>query len=221
MTSKLEVQRSQTTDAISFIGKLMFNHSLTTTAPALTRTLHPDFMGERAADLARIYSYYKIKELVVRFSANNPVICGVLDDIIGEGDAPATFSDVSELRSSMVSHGQGGQPATELYWKPVDTDLWYKCYSAGTSTNELYESGNMYLALPTAATTVVTVEMTFKIVFKGALDTGGLLARLKRIDLPVVIPRPLQDTASSQKTGEQSSSVTADRSAWYAALRGP
>lgn len=220
MTSKLEVQRAQTTDAISFIGKLYFNHSLTNTTPALARTLHPDFMGERAADLARIYSYYKIKELVVRFSANFPVIAGVLDDIIGEGDAPTTYTDVSELRSSMVSHGTGAQPPTELYWKPVDTDLWYKCYSAGSLTNELYESGNFYLTQPQTANATVTVEMTFKMVFKGALDAGGLLARLKRLDVPVVIPRPLQDTASSQKTGEQSSTVMADRSAWYAALRG-
>lgn len=220
MTSKLEVQRANSTDAISFIGKLFFNHALTTTTPGLARTLHPDYLGERAADLARIYSYYKIKELVVRFSANSPVILGVLDDIIGEGDAPTTYSDVSELRSSMVSHGTGGQPPTELYWKPVDSDLWYKCYSAGSLTSELYESGNLYVTQPTAVVTTVSVEMTFKIVFKGALDAGGLLARLKRLDAPVVIPRPLQDTASNQKIGEQSSTVMADRSAWYAALRG-
>jgi hypothetical protein len=221
MTSKLEVQRANNTDAISFIGKIMFNHDLSTVSPQLARTLHPDFLGERAADLARIYSYYKIKELVVRFSANNAVIAGVLDDITGEGDAPATYSDVSELRSSMVSHGTGGQPPTELYWKPVDTDLWYKCYSAGTGTQELYESGNLYLALPTAGTTRVTVELTFKIVFKGGLDTGGLLKRIELLkNHPVVIPRPLLDTASTQKSGEQSSSVMADRSAWYAALRG-
>jgi len=215
MTSKLEVQRAQTSDAISFIGKLFFNHTLSTVTPALARTLHPDYMGERAADLARIYSYYKIKELVVRFSANNPVIAGVLDDITGEGDAPVTYTDVSELRSSMVSHGTGGQPPTELYWKPVDTDLWYKCYSAGAATAELYESGNFYLALPVASSTVVSVEMTFKIVFKGALDTGGFFNRLKRLESPIVIP-----PASTQKSGEQSSSVIADRSAWYAAIRG-
>jgi hypothetical protein len=214
----MEMKRTTANDATPLFGKVVFNVDTSSTAPTMILKLHPKFLGDRAADFIFIYTYYKIKKLVFRFSTNviNPVILGVLDDIQGEGDTPSTFSDVSELRSSMVNHGSN-QPPTELYWEPVDKDLWYKTYDAGVLTGELYESGNTYLAPMTSTVTKTSVEVTYELVFKGACDVGGLLKKLiKEFNL---IPRDETVIVARPQSGETTSSVIPDRSGWYATLR--
>jgi hypothetical protein len=221
MTSELEIKRTLTNDATPLVGKVVFTVNTASTAPTMILKLHPKFLGDRAADFIFIYTYYKIKRIVFRFGSytnsntNVPVVLGVLDDIQGEGDTPSTYSDVSELRSSMVHHGQN-QPPTELFWEPVDKDLWYKTYDAGSSTAELYESGNTYLAATAATATTTSVEVTYEIVFKGACDVGSLMAKLKREfnlvskDEPVIVARPPKGEATP---------VNPDRSGWYGTLQ--
>jgi hypothetical protein len=212
MTSQMEVKKTLSNDAIPLFGKIVFLVNTSATGPIMILKLHPKYLGDRAADFIFVYTYYKIKRIVFRFSVNStsPIVLGVLDDIQGEGDAPTTFADVSELRSSMVHHGQN-QPPTELFWEPVDKDLWYKTYDAGSLTNELYESGNTYLAAMTNTASVTSVEVSYELVFKGACDVGGLLEKLKRefnlipADDPVVVTRP----QSGQST------VNPSRLGWY------
>ncbi len=218
MTSALEVKRTLSTDATPLVGKIAFAVDTTTTAPTMILKLHPKFLGDRAADFIFVYTYYKIKSMVFRFGSNSTsaVAIGVLDDIQGEGDAPTTFSDVTELRSSMVQHGTN-QPPTELFWQPVDKDLWYKTYDAGSLTNELYESGNTYLAALNGGTVKTTVEVTYEVVFKGACDVGNLLAKFKReFNL---VPADEQYVIARPPNKEASSTVDPDRSGWYGTLR--
>jgi hypothetical protein len=214
----MEIKKTNSNDATPLFGKIVFLVNTSSTTPAMILKLHPRYLGDRASDFVFVYTSYKIKKLVFRFSTNttSPVVLGVLDDIAGEGDNPTTFADVSELRSSMVHHGTN-QPPTELYWEPVDKDLWYKTYDAGSLTSELYESGNTYLANMTSATSVISVEVSYELVFKGACDIGGLLDKLKR-EFNLV---PQEDTIIVAKPlhGEQQSTVTPDRSGWYGTIR--
>jgi len=176
-TEAFEAKLSQSNDATTLRGKLVFAVP-TTTTPTVQLILSPQNssnFGVRAAALAGVFSRYRFKYVQIKFL--NAIVTGVgitavgiQDDVAITANNPTSTAGVAELRCSGTTFQSQTLP-TQFRWEPVDKNYWYYCTNDLTD-GRLSISGEMWVGSNGAGT--VDIEIDYCLVFKGATDSGGL-----------------------------------------------
>jgi len=165
---------AQSSDACVLRGKLLPFATLTST-PSTLLLIHPTNMGVRATNLAAVYSRFRVKALMIKFTAiggnsgNTGSVIGILDDTTSEGTVPTNAGGTLELRCSGVALPNQGTPSY-VYYLPVDKTKWYYCNLDSNDPRFVYP-GTIY-ATSLGGAGGVTAELDFTLVFAGAEDGG-------------------------------------------------
>lgn len=164
----------RTNDSCVLRGKSQTILSITPTA-ALILPINPNNLGNRATQLAQVFTRFRIKSMMVKITTllttGNTITgfsVGILDDYANSTDGPSTIGQVTDLRSSTFFTNTVTEPEY-LFWEPISKDYWYYC-DAPTSTDprNIYP-GAVYAATNNGATTQpVAFEFEYSIVFAGA-----------------------------------------------------
>jgi hypothetical protein len=168
-----ERRLSQSVDATTLRGKLLFSVNLTPAAtPINLITLQANAFGARSVAFAAIFTQWKIKRLIMKFSSSvgsttTGAAVGVYDDVAATADIPTTLGDVMQLRSSAASL-PGDTVPTSFIYEPVDKSLWHFCVT-DSQDSRLTTYGVMYGATVTG-TGLLAIEIDFELVYKGAAD---------------------------------------------------
>jgi len=185
---RIERNLSLAGDATPLRGKFLIQPGFTS-SPSAFLALTPLNLGPRAASFAAVFSRYRFKQVSFRYSAQGTsgifgepgqAIIGILDDAnSSEGDGPTSAGGVAELRTSTSNWFTQTAP-TEMVWKPTTRDWFYTYAGSSGSEQRLVSSGEVYIAGATSG--ICSVEVTFQIVFKSAVDTGSSVSIVDRGD---------------------------------------
>jgi hypothetical protein len=165
-------------ESAHIMGKDFSVSSLTTAAVTNLGSITPaSFFGTRPEAYAAIYTMWRIKKVVFRFTyiqntsvAPNMVCIGILDDSSGaEGDAPTSFSGVLALRTSLTV--QPNETVVREY-KPANKN-WLFTYQASGNDPRLTVAGELYVAQVSVANATLYIQADYSIAFKGATDIGA------------------------------------------------
>jgi len=166
-----ERQLAQSTDSTVFRGKAIFSFNLNT-APTNLLQIYPTNLGSRASVLATVYSRFRVKALLIKFTitgnsgAANTGAVGILDDNIGEGDTPTSLTGVMALRSS-ASFLNGQTEYSRIMYLPLDKKKWYYTNAgASGSDGRLVIPGTIFGA--SVGSSNCTVELDYTLVYAGA-----------------------------------------------------
>jgi len=171
-----ERQLAQSNDSTVLRGKALFQFNVGTT-PGILLTLTPQNLGVRGLALSTVFSRFRIKAAVFKYSSAGVVTglttaIGLVDDATTGSDGPTTLSGVLQLRTSASYLPNQTEPSTFMY-RPVDKTKWYYCNAGGTGSDQrLSVPATLYGAAVAAATTIV-IEIDFSLVFSGADDIGA------------------------------------------------
>jgi len=185
---KIERNLSLAGDATPLRGKFLIQPGFTS-SPSNFLPLYPFNLGPRASAFANNFARYRFKQVSFRFSAQptssipfgspGQAIIGILDDFVGEGDGPVSAGGVAEMRTS-ASNWFTQTTCTELVWKPP-TREWFYTYAGSTGSEQrLVFAGEVYIA--GSAPGICSVEVTFQLVFKSAVDVGSSVSIVDRDD---------------------------------------
>jgi len=155
-------------DSTVLRAKRVLNPITLTSTPSLIFSITPATLSTAFADLGEVFTRFRVKQLVVRFLGTNTVVVGILDDANGgEGDAPGSIPQLSELRCSGASLGPQTVP-TEIMWKPTDPEQWYYTQAGGSGSDpRLTSPGTLYAGSNATDGAVMTLEIDVVCVFKG------------------------------------------------------
>jgi hypothetical protein len=176
---KFEQKLSRSSDATVLRGKFLATATIGAT-PSISLVLNPNNFGPRAAALAAIFTRFRFKSIGFKFICTSGTFVssdgaiGVLDDSSGtEGDAPTTINSVLEMRCSALNLTAETVP-TEFRWEPVDKTLWYATYPGATGSDARLVNAGVVYQSATATGVIMSIEMDYELVFKGATDIGAL-----------------------------------------------
>jgi hypothetical protein len=167
---------SRSTDAVVLRGKLLLEQS-TGVTPIGFLGLGPGSMGARAVALGTVFARYRFKYIRFKWLAFNTTALttgtaslGVYDDATNaEGQIPISPSGVVELRCSSTTFLSQTIPA-EFEWTPADKTLWYYTQSGATGSDPRLVASGVLVSSATNATTTMSIQVDFCMVFKGAVD---------------------------------------------------
>jgi len=167
----------QSNDSTVLRGKLLISANLSAATPVVLLNVLPGNLGIRASTLAGVFSRYRIKGMLVKFTStigagtNNTGTLGFLDDLGSEGIAPTSVGGVLELRCSASNFTNEDRP-TYVTYTPVDKTKWY--YTSATSSGadgRLIFPATIYVANSGAGNVIAEIDYT--IVFAGSADGGS------------------------------------------------
>jgi len=185
MSERWDLQLARSKDSCRLQGKY-FNFSsvtltaVTTTVNVATLTTGTSLsgsLGNRAYNIGRNYTRYRINKLLVRAYPQNSAVdvdtlvaFSFIDD--PSSIQPTTFSDIAEMRASRTALGNRQDSANlELVWTPIDKSKWYYVLDDNSSLSDArLSSPCSFIAITATSGGTCTFSLYYDITFEGATD---------------------------------------------------
>lgn len=133
----------------------------------------PYAFGSRQASIAQNFADYRIKSVIVKFLSSVTCALGILDDSSNaEGDAPATTSDVLELRCS-ASCLAGQTTPSVFQYTPAGELRWFKTYTGSSGSDQRFVNSGVLFAGLASGPGTISYELDVTVVYKGAVDNSS------------------------------------------------